>query len=331
MPSQGLAQLPPPGSPTSLGARSPKGGGDYRSSQTEAPTSFIEESLAKARKTACPNALGYYLVSASTGQCFEMTCKSWGCPHCVKLRKLSAEEVVNGGVWRAQDSGERLRFMTLTAPSEGLTMPELGAAWNRLRSTLKKNDLLREYVAVAELQDRGEPHLHVIASGEYVPQADLANWGEKAGFGRVSDIRAVRGTGRRSITGYLLKQLDSELADYVTKASAAQIKERAARDSNKRRKQVRPVRLSRKWYPGGFKAAEQAVLRRQAVQRGQEEGPKDVGPWFVVLRRADGSLSVITRPKPVEQAAPTLAREARASAATSAEEGESEAITEQAA
>jgi hypothetical protein len=212
-----------------------------------------------------------------------------------------------------------------------MTMPELGAAWNRLRATLKKNELLGEYVAVAELQNRGEPHLHVIASGEYVAQKELAKWGAKAGFGPVTDIRAVRGTGRRSLTGYLLKQLDQELADYVTKASAAKLKERAAKDANSKRKQVRPVRLSRKWYPGGFKAAEQAVLARQAILRGELEGPKDEGPWFVVLKAFDGNIAVLSRPKLLEQDEPTQAREARPSAAPSAEEGDVKATLERAA
>ncbi len=326
MPSQGLAQLPPPGSPTSLGPRSPKGAGDVRSFQTNDPEGFLVKSLAGARKTGCPNAPGYYLVSATTGQCFEMSCRSWGCSHCVKLRKMSAAEVVAGGVYRQQNLGERLRFITLTAPSDGLTMPELGAAWNRLRATLKKNELLGEYVAVAELQERGEPHLHVIATGEYMEQAELSKWGVKAGFGPVTDIRAVRGSGRRSLTGYLLKQLDQELADYVTKASAAKLKERAAMDASKTRKQVRPVRLSRKWYPGGFKAAEQAVLARQAIQRGEEEGKKDAGPWFVVVKASDGNVAVLSRPKLVEQDEPTEPRGARPQAvATSGDGGDGEA------
>jgi hypothetical protein len=255
-----------------------------------------------------------------------MSCKSWGCSHCVKLRKLAAAEVIAGGVWRHQNLGSTCRIITVTADGEGMTMPELGERWNRLRSTLKKNKLLGEYVAVAELQARGEPHLHVIATGEYIPQKDLAKWGVKAGFGPVTDIRAVRGTGRRSLTGYLLKQLDSQLADYVTKANAAQLKERAARDANSRRKQVRPVRLSRHWYPEGFKKAEQVVLARQAIQRGEPEGPKDEGPWFVLRRAFDGNVAVLSRPKLVEQDEPTEPRGARRQAvATSGEEGDGEA------
>jgi hypothetical protein len=239
---------------------------------------------------------------------------------------MAATEVIAGGVWRHIEKGERLRFITLTPPSWGMTMPELGAAWNRFRATLKKFQLLDEYVSVAELQERQEPHLHIIASGEYVRQAQLSTWAEKAGFGPVADIRAVRGAGEKSLTGYLLKQLNHELADYVTKASAAKLKERAEIDASKSRKQVRPVRLSRKWYPGGFKAAEQAVLARMAAQREAEGHIKDEGPWFVIKRAPDGNVAVLSRPKLVEQDEPTEPRGARPQAvATSGEEGDGEA------
>jgi hypothetical protein len=260
-----------------------------------------------------------------------MSCKSWGCPHCVKFRKQTATEVIAGGVWRHIEKGERLRFITVTPPGLGMTMPELGKSWNRLRATMKKHEVLNEYVAVAELQERQEPHLHLIASGEYVKQKDLSRWAEKAGFGPVVDIRAVRGAGERSLTGYLLKQLNNELAEYVTKASAAKLQERAARDANARRKQVRPVRLSKYWYPKGFKGAEQVVLARMAAQREAEGHFKDEGPWYVIKRASDGNVAVVGQPKPKEQDKPTLARVASLSGAPSAEEGEGEAILELAA
>jgi hypothetical protein len=203
-------------------------------------------------------------------------------------------------------------------------MPELGASWNRLRSILKKQQLLKEYVTVVELQERAEPHLHVIATGEYIPQKKLAAWGEQSGFGRCSDIRAVRGTGPRSITGYVLKQLSNELAGYVTKARVSQLKERAANDGHAKRKQVRPVRVSRGWYPGGLKAAEQAALRDLSELMGREE-ESDPGPWFVVLKRADGGVSVVSRPKPIEPVERPQPEGARPSAATTGEESENTA------
>jgi hypothetical protein len=212
-----------------------------------------------------------------------------------------------------------------------MTYKELGDSWNRVRSILKKNGLLKEYVSVVELQERGAPHLHVIATGKYISQKQLAEWASSSGFGAVTDIRAVRGTGPKSITGYVLKQLSHELADYVTKSKTEQLKERATDEGKTKRKQVRPVRHSKYWYPGGFKAAEQVALAKIAALTGKEEGPKDAGPWWVVLKRLDGNVSVISRPKDEELDELTQAREARASAATSAEESDGEAITEQAA
>jgi hypothetical protein len=37
---------------------------------------------------------------------------------------------------RARFRGEWVRFLTLTAPPEGMSMSDLYSAWNRLRTTL---------------------------------------------------------------------------------------------------------------------------------------------------------------------------------------------------
>ena len=247
-----------------------------------------------------------------------MSCKSWGCSHCSVFRRASAAELISGGIRRAFARGERLRLSTYSPPREGMLVEDLGSAWNQVRSTLKKKNLLREYVGIVELQQRGEPHLHVIATGEYIPQAELAIWAERAGFGEVTDIRAVRDDNPRDLTDYALKQLSHDLAGYVTKANTTLLSERATSDGTAKRKQIRPVRPSRGWYPGGFKAAEKVVLKDLAEMMGRDEEPKDEGPWCIFVKRSDGGISVLNSPKEVKQTGDSNVDSARASSATDA-------------
>jgi hypothetical protein len=196
--------------------------------------------------------------------------------------------------------------LTLTSPdATGLTMRELYCSWDRLRAALRKSGELREYLAVVELTEQGAPHLHVIATGKYIEQRRLAGLAERAGFGRVADIRAVRGTGSRSATGYMVKSL----ARYATKSSVELLAAKAARESIGKRRQVRPVRMSRRWYPGGLGAAERAVV---AEANSDQERDADPGPWFLVQRREDGSVAVLSRPKLVSEQAPPGVAERRA-------------------
>lgn len=62
----------------------------------------------------------------------------------------------------AHERGERVRFVTLTDKAAGrMTVPELGAAWNRLAVRLRREKLLTEYALAVELQPkRGALHLH---------------------------------------------------------------------------------------------------------------------------------------------------------------------------
>jgi hypothetical protein len=208
---------------------------------------------------------------------------------------MTVAYMIEAGVCRAQARGERVRFLTLTSPGqESLTTKGLYEAWNRVRTTLRKSGELDEYLAVVELQERdgGAPHLHIIATGEYVAQRRLSELASGAGFGPIADIRAVRGTGPRSAGMYLVKSL----AQYATKANAGALAERVKADGNGKTTRVRPVRLSRGWYPGGMKAAQKHAL----VLMGGAKGADDPGPWFMVTRDLNGNIHTVSRPKPVE-------------------------------
>jgi hypothetical protein len=212
--------------------------------------------------------------------------------------------MIEEGVAKAQCRGERVRFLTLTSGTEALSNRELYEAWNRVRTTLRKSGELSEYLAVVELQERDgnpAPHLHILATGEFVAQRRLSALASGAGFGPIADIRAVRGTGSRSAGGYLVKSL----ARYATKANASALAESVKAEESSKAKRVRPVRMSRRWFPGGMRAAEKQVLER--MQTAQKE--QDPGPWFLVIKDFEGNIRTISRPKLVEQGADPRAEE----------------------
>ena len=136
-----------------------------------------------------------------------------------------------------------------------------------------------------ETTQAGALHLHVLATGRYLPQRELSKVAAAAGFGRVADIRAVTGTGDGSAGAYLVKTL----AGYATKANAARLATRGAR-------RLRPVRTSRAWYPGGMAEAEREVGRRMAAELSLAPDP---GPWLFVVKGGDGALHVRSQAAPL--------------------------------
>lgn len=214
-----------------------------------------------APKTRCQNTVGLYVVSVGEWVAYPLTCGRWDCPapSCGGLKRLAARELFAGGIAAAWERGEAVRCLTLTAPGRGMTLPDVYAGWNRVRSALKRRGVLAEYAAVVERQDRGAPHLHVLATGDYLPQRHLSaiavgRPGSRGRFGPVVDIRKVRGTGERSLVAYVVKQVGGEMAGYVTKAKAEERSRLAVVGGR-----TRPIRSSRGWYPGGLAAAAETV------------------------------------------------------------------------
>jgi hypothetical protein len=134
----------------------------HRSSQTS-EDSFLSSSVGRAHGSSCPNCKGYYVVSASTGLAFEMSCKSWSCPICSRKRRAVGVELIAGGVERARRRGKRIRFVTLTAPPSGMSMSELYCSWNRVtdirtvRGTGDRSAVAWDAAALAPNCDRQRP------------------------------------------------------------------------------------------------------------------------------------------------------------------------------
>ena len=158
-------------------------------------------------------------------------------------------------------------------------------AFNRLRTKLRRSGHLREYFAVVETTQAGALHLHVLATGRYLPQRELSKAAAAAGFGRVADIRAVTGTGDGS-------------ARRVPRQDAGGLRDEgdAARLATRGARRLRPVRTSRAWYPGGMAEAEREVGRRMAAELSLAPDP---GPWLFVVKGGDGALHVRSQAAPL--------------------------------
>lgn len=143
---------------------------------------------------------------------------------------------------------------------------------------------MTEYAAVLEVQQRGALHLHVIQTGRYIRQRELAEMAVAAGFGRCTDIREgkrIMGSETKGSAGYVTKQLTGYLSKQNAEALSAK--------TNQRR---RPLRTSRGW---GMSMERALRLLRDAVLeetgKDRDEGPfayVQVLPGGEVLVRLDG-------------------------------------------
>lgn len=240
---------------------------------------------------------------------YELPCGAWRCPWCGWKKREAAKIVLQAGIRLAWEADERVRLMTLTdgtSTSDGdgeMSVADFYAAWNRFRSRLKKAELLHEYCAILEVQERGALHLHVVTTGKFIPQHSLSTYAEEAGFGKVCDIREIRkgageiaadGKPNTAALGYVVKQLGS----YLTKAKA----ERLDAKTNKRR---RPLRCSRGWGMS-LREAEHWFTEELRHKHGLDgKGAQPRGhPWAFVQTFPDGGYTV-TLPEGVEPNAET--------------------------
>lgn len=232
-----------------------------------------------SRTSPCPSiSHPLYAFSRSTGKAYAMACGSWACPSCARKKKAIARRAIEVGQTRAFARNERVRFLTLTDAAAGLmSVADLYAAWNRLRLNLKRGGYLAEYAAALEVQERGALHLHLLATGSYLPVRKLSELAARAGFGPIVDIRAVKRDGPESVknsAAYVAK----ELAGYVMKDGKGL--------AEKTRVRRRPVRFSRGW-GCSLGAAQKLIAEEMAEERGEGADP---GPWVVLRIAPDGTL-----------------------------------------
>lgn len=141
-------------------------------------------------------------------QTMALPCKSWNCPECgVSKARMGAIKARKGF------EGDHVRFATLTMGSKDSIQKQLvdiKKAWNRLRTTLTRNGHKLKYCWVLEAcPSSGRPHLHVLLD-RYINVRRLSNLAQRAGFGKIVDIRSCDGKGVFNyVTKYLSKGIGS--------------------------------------------------------------------------------------------------------------------------
>lgn len=164
----------------------------------------------------------------------KLTCRSWNCPECCKLRR---NQLV-----REAKEGKPERFITLTVNPAWFNSPEeraarLVAAWRLIRRRFieRRKGNVCEFMAVFELTKLGEPHLHIIQRGSFISQRWLSAQMKELMGAPVVDIRAVKG--RKAVAEYVSK--------YISKRN------------------IRIGTLKRYWRSKKYLAVSRAELRRR--------------------------------------------------------------------
>ena len=257
--------------------------------------------IKSARASRCPNAPLRYVWDLGTKNAFQLACGRWRCSRCGRQNRGVAKRAFLEGIEGAQRRGDFVRFMTLTMGDADATVGELYGAWDRLRARLRRlskrhpTPRLREYAAVVEAQDRGALHLHVVCTGEYVPQSELSELAANAGFGPIMDIRVLHDPRKPGSTG----DEAHRAARYLAKYLAASEGTGDTKDPSGKRwraftarcdKRIRPVRMSRGW---GCSLTQARALMAQE-RRGASRS-KFSGPWLALQVSDDGAVTIYGR------------------------------------
>lgn len=147
---------------------------------------------------------------------------------------------------REAREGKPQRFITLTVNPSWFTSPEERAeklvhAWRTIRRRFldAKPGRECEFLAVFELTKLGEPHLHIIQRGSYMPQRWLSDQMTELMGAPIVDIRSVKGK--------------TEVAKYVTKYIS--------------KRNIRIGTLKRYWRSKGYLKVSRAQLKRMRNAR----------------------------------------------------------------
>jgi len=154
---------------------------------------------------------GWSLVKQMPGERHgkPLRCRSWGCDECspIRRRQLMAKAA----------AGNPVRFVTITvnprvgdSPASRLRI--LSHAWRTIikRARRRWPGKSIDYLAVVEATKLGEPHLHILVRGPYMPQKWLSACMDEIAESPIVDIRKIRSV--REVVSYVAK--------YITKAPA---------------------------------------------------------------------------------------------------------------
>lgn len=193
------------------------------------------------------------LVMSCCGWVWHKTCERHACSPCEKRIRRRNARVVDAGMQAQLRDGRRLWLLTLTAPGSkahgrwtpaqhyvrgavrpscschvGVDLadwnPSAGACWNRLRTSLARDDRA-EFYRAAEVQDgtrsdgggRGALHHHVVlATRGALEVLEVQALALAAGYGCVIDLQPIEaGADLSDLATYVSKRV----AGYVSKSS----------------------------------------------------------------------------------------------------------------
>ena len=144
---------------------------------------------------------------------FRGRCRSWSCPECAPLRRRQL-------IKEARD-GNPNRFITLTVNPSWFDSPEdraarLAKAWRLTVAAYRHRWPNRtiEYLAVFEATKLGEPHLHIVARGDFMAQKWLSAQMKKRMGAPIVDIRAIRG--KDAVAKYVTKYISKRSIKFGT-------------------------------------------------------------------------------------------------------------------
>lgn len=142
---------------------------------------------------------------------YPVRCKSWNCPDCQHYRAR---------LLRAQAyEGKPDKFITITVNPHWFNSPEercreMTKAWRDfVREWRRTHGGKRiEYMYVIERTKRGEPHMHILARSDWIPQKELSAWMARRMGAPVVDIQKPRT--RRGAVRYIAKYVTKELHQF---------------------------------------------------------------------------------------------------------------------
>jgi len=140
-------------------------------------------------------------------------CRSWNCETCQPKRKRQ--------LLARCAAGRPNRFITLTtARTTGTNARDrlrmLARAWRTIVKRLHRLHPFTpiEYLAVVEATKAGEPHLHILYRGPFVPQRRLSQWMAELATAPIVDIRRIRH--QREVVRYVGKYITKKPAQFGT-------------------------------------------------------------------------------------------------------------------
>lgn len=216
-----------------------------------------------------------------TGEIRPARCNSHLCPECSPLHQMTARQAIEQGLVRRlhEHHEDRVLWLTLTDTARGdLDLPGLRRKWQAMYQRLQRLWGADEYAVSVEFQVRGALHPHACIGVAPEVARDLEDRKSRSSYRRrMHELRPMAvhlGWGQMvdAVTidtlqerGKVSRYAAKSVAGYATKEAAARFREAGARN-------VRPIRLSRGWIPGGLAAARRQVLGQPSMDATRVEG-----------------------------------------------------------